>query len=81
MGFITILPTHFIPYGSMEMSPPHVIYFNASHWPSDHMISSRPLIQWSTQPPLPHYVLLHTVNKITMITNFASSGLIGLKIG
>ena len=30
------------------MSPPHVIYFEASHWPSDHMISSRPFIG---QPP------------------------------
>ena len=26
------------------MSPPHAIYFKASHWPSDHMISSRPVI-------------------------------------
>ena len=25
-------------------SPPHAIVFEASHWPSDHMISSRPLI-------------------------------------
>ena len=26
------------------LSPSHVIFFEASHWPSDHMISSRPLI-------------------------------------
>ena len=29
----------------MYMSPPHVIYFEASHWPSDHMMSSVPLIK------------------------------------
>ena len=28
------------------ISPPHVIYFKASLLPSDHMISSRPLIGW-----------------------------------
>ena len=26
------------------MSPPHAIFFEASHWPSDHTISSRTLI-------------------------------------
>ena len=26
------------------MSPPHAIFFEASHWSSDHMIRSRPLI-------------------------------------
>ena len=30
------------------LSPPNEIYFEASHWPSDHMSSSRPLIG---QPP------------------------------
>ena len=35
-------------YLSIYMSPSHVIYFEASHWPSDHMISSRPLIGHST---------------------------------
>ena len=33
------------------LSPPNEIYFEASHWPSDHMISSEPLIfqfsQWN----------------------------------
>ena len=36
------------------MSPPHPIFFKASHWLSDHMISSRPLIgQPSSPTPLP----------------------------
>ena len=35
----------------VDMSPPHVIYFEASHWPSDHMISSRPLIGQPSSPP------------------------------
>ena len=26
------------------LSPSHAIFFNASHWPSDHMVRSRPLI-------------------------------------
>ena len=26
------------------LSPPHAIFFEASHWPSDQMISSKPLI-------------------------------------
>ena len=32
------------------LSPSYVIYFEASHWPSDHMISLRPLI---SQPFFP----------------------------
>ena len=35
------------------MSPPHVIYFKTSHWPSDPMISPKPLIGQSCSPPLP----------------------------
>ena len=31
-------------YIYLDMSPPDVTFFEASHWPSDHMISSRPLI-------------------------------------
>ena len=31
-------------YVSIYLSPFHVIYFEASHWPSGHMIRSRPLI-------------------------------------
>ena len=34
------------------MSPPHPIFFKASHWLSDHMISSRPLIG-QPSPPIP----------------------------
>ena len=37
----------------MYMSPLHV-FFEASHWPSGHMIRSRPLIG----PPFPHVVLM-----------------------
>ena len=33
------------------MSPPRVIYYKASHWPSNHMISSRPLIVQPSFPP------------------------------
>ena len=29
-------------YICIYMSPPQAIFFEASHWPSDHMISSRP---------------------------------------
>ena len=37
------------------LSPSHAIFFEASHWPCDHMISSRPLIgQPSPPPPPPH---------------------------
>ena len=43
------------------MSPFHVTFFEDSHWPSDPMISSRPLIgqpsfttKLSTTPPPPH---------------------------
>ena len=36
-------------YISMYLSPSHVIFFEASHWPSGHMIRSRPLIG---RPPL-----------------------------
>ena len=33
------------------MLPPDVIYFEASHWPSYHMIWSRPLIGQRQTPP------------------------------
>ena len=33
------------------LSPFHVIFFKASHWPCDHMISSRPLISQLPPPP------------------------------
>ena len=36
------------------LSPSHAIFFEASHWPCDHMIGSRPLIgQLSPPSPLP----------------------------
>ena len=35
------------------MSPPHVFFFQASHWPSDSMISSRPLIGQSSNIQYP----------------------------
>ena len=38
-------------YVCIILSPPHVIFFKASHWPSDHMISSGPLIGQSSFPP------------------------------
>ena len=37
----------------MYMSPPLLIYFEASQWPSDYMISSTPLIGHPPLPPLP----------------------------
>ena len=38
-------------YLSVCLSPSHAIIFEASHWPSGHMIRSRPLIG---RPPLVH---------------------------
>ena len=40
-------------YVSCILSPPHAIFFEASCWPSDHMISSRPLIGQPSFPPTP----------------------------
>ena len=36
---------------SLTLSPSHAMFFDASHWPSDHMITSRPLIG---QPSFPN---------------------------
>ena len=51
-------------YVNIYMFPFHVIYFEASHWPSGQMISSRPLSgQPSTLPKTPlsafNYLKLH----------------------
>ena len=35
------------------MSPSHAIFFEAPFWPSDHMISSRPIIGQPSPPPQP----------------------------
>ena len=40
---------------SVCLSPSHAIFFEASYWPSGHMISSRPLIGHS--PSLPNLAL------------------------
>ena len=36
---------------SFSLSPFHVIFVEASHWPSGHTIRSRPLIGWQPSPP------------------------------
>ena len=56
------------------MSPPREIYFEASHWPWDHMISSRPLIgQPHALPPYPApflvVVLISANAKICSVSN------------
>ena len=50
-------------YLYLDMSPSHVIFFKVSHWPSDHMIRSRPLIGHPpppltpTPPPLQSWIV------------------------
>ena len=39
-------------YVCIILSLPRVIFFETSHWPSDHMISSRPIIGQPSSPPL-----------------------------
>ena len=46
---------HRVAMSVCGMSPFHVIFFEASHWPSGHMINSRPLIgqpSFTTKNPL-----------------------------
>ena len=39
------------------MSPPNAIFFKVFHWPSDHIISSRPLIGQPSPPSPPQFFL------------------------
>ena len=50
-----------VRYLCVYMSPPHVIFFKASHWPSDQIINARPLIGQPSFSTLTHLNPYHPI--------------------